>query len=304
MNKIAAKVARRIRKEKTRKVVELAAVRQGNKVAAEALASAKTPEALVDNGYDPVHAAYVSAQNLLSLVFEGLLEYKELDRFGDILAEADDLYFPSGPPMSPVTKSFFFTWSGLDLRLGIHKESLASIAIQLQHLLGIPAPLVQLWQNLSASRMGMYQHMGFDGEKVVLRELYGEQDVSVYVASGYRGKAGELWHVRLLPVAAELPSQKVAFTTPHVLTAGLAEWQGFFERASWKKLSKEMDYHELMRYGATRYYWLEFIHQAYLGMDPGGGAIYLAGVPDKGQSRPHFSQGYQAHLPEFSTLDK
>ena len=35
---------------------------------------------------------------------------------------AEDIYMPSGPPMSPLTKSYFLYWGFFDLCLGIMSD--------------------------------------------------------------------------------------------------------------------------------------------------------------------------------------
>jgi hypothetical protein len=50
----------------------------------------------------PAHAAYVRAQNQVSVMSEQFTGLKEMAPFVDIVAKAEDLYAPSAPPMSPL----------------------------------------------------------------------------------------------------------------------------------------------------------------------------------------------------------
>jgi len=59
--------------------------------------------------------------------------------------------------------------------------------------------------------------------------------------SGYRGRRGELWHVRVLPPPIPGTAEHVVFTTPYLLLEpGELDWQAYFRRtlpdrtASWK----------------------------------------------------------------------
>src|SRR3954454_6322857 len=70
----------------------------------------KSVEALVRSGHDPLHAAYVAAQNLTSFFAESVSSFPEFGPYCRIVAPAQDEYMPSGPPMSPLTMSYFTTW--------------------------------------------------------------------------------------------------------------------------------------------------------------------------------------------------
>jgi hypothetical protein len=58
-------------------------------------------------GCHPAYAAYVYAQNQVSVMSEQLTGLKEMAPFAHIVSEAEDLYLPSAPPMSPLTTSYF-----------------------------------------------------------------------------------------------------------------------------------------------------------------------------------------------------
>jgi hypothetical protein len=62
----------------------------------------------------PFHAVYVYAQNQISVMAEQLTELDELDCFVKLLSSAQDEYLPGGPPMSPLTQSFFTSWAFFD----------------------------------------------------------------------------------------------------------------------------------------------------------------------------------------------
>src|SRR6478609_9869428 len=64
-------------------------------------------EAWIKQGMDPVHAAYAFVQHVTSFFAEGTSRLPEMTKYARIVAEAEDEYMPSGPPMSPLPGSFF-----------------------------------------------------------------------------------------------------------------------------------------------------------------------------------------------------
>ena len=111
---------------------------------------------------------------------------------------------------------------------------------------------------------------------------------------------GELWFVRLLPDRTSGDIRAITFTTPYILTAGLAAWAHFFERQTIINgfADKTDSYEKLLNKGLNPDYWLEFIHQAYSNVTEGNKAILLAGLPDIAATRPHVSNKYEGRLPE------
>jgi hypothetical protein len=45
------------------------------------------------------------------------------------VTKAEDEYMPSGPPMSPLTGSYFWMWALCDLRIGRSVDTVASCQI-------------------------------------------------------------------------------------------------------------------------------------------------------------------------------
>lgn len=297
MHKIAGKVAKRFQKTSTKNVVSMEAYQH----AKHAITTIKKPEVLVHQGYQPVHACYVHAQNLLSVIVEGLLLFPELDRFNEVLGDAEEEYMPGGPPMSPVTTSYFTSWSSFDVPLGLHKETLISIVLELKHLLKLPADIVTLFEHFQHSRMGIYEHLGIDQTHVFLRDLVTQETFRVFNPTGYLGKPHELWFVRLLPNLVAPTEEKIGFTTPYVLTSEIKEWQAYFKRGIWRTQKKVLSDEYLLKYGLSPCYWLEYIMQAYSNINKEGTAILLYGVPDLSKTRPHFSTRFASRLPEYNT---
>ena len=78
------------------------------------------------------------------------------------------------------------------------------------------------------------------------------------------------------------------FTTPYaILWPGPDAWRAYFSR-TFPKVGRPSDpeaYEELMKYGLDRRYWSEYIFEAYVNHKPE--VIFLAGLPDVEESRPH-----------------
>ena len=102
---ITRRVIEALRRQMRMKVVDLAAFRAGQEHA-EALQKSVTPkEQLAET--QPAHAAYVYAQNQMSVMAEQLLQLPEMKSFVKQIGPAEDEYAPSWPPMSPISTSFF-----------------------------------------------------------------------------------------------------------------------------------------------------------------------------------------------------
>lgn len=251
-------------------------------------ADVKDIETLIEEGLDPVHAAYVSVQHITSAFAEDVSQLREMAVFSDAYCAAEDEYLPSGPPMSPLTGSFFTSWAFYDLQFSPN-ETLANCLIESSDVVGVaPHQLVAL-KNLCASRMGIYEHCGLDGRHVRLRELLTGDQFVCYNTSGYRGHEGELWYVRLLPpLEPELAPYHIAFTTPYVLIqTSKGDWISFLKRnlLNIKSADEREALYRLMKYGPEPNYWNEFVFKAYHHYQHD--AIFLAGIPDVQGSLPH-----------------
>jgi hypothetical protein len=100
--------------------------------------------------------------------------------------------------------------------------------------------------------------------------------------TGYRGTRGELWYVRVLPPPWP-GGEHVVFTTPYILLQPAErEWQAYFRRAV---PEGNTQYERHMKYGPARDYWTEFVFEAYV--NHRSEAIFLTGLPDVAESRPH-----------------
>jgi hypothetical protein len=108
-------------------MVDLAAFRAGQEYA-EVLQNSVTPKEQLAETH-PAHAAYVYAQNQMSVMAEQLLQLPEMKSFVKQIGPAEDEYMPSWPPMSPISTSFFVCWSTYDLGIGARRETLGQVII-------------------------------------------------------------------------------------------------------------------------------------------------------------------------------
>jgi hypothetical protein len=122
-------------------------------------------------GYDPLHAAYIAAQNFTGFFMEEVTKFPEFDSYWKIYGPTQKEYMPSGPPISPLTKSFFTTWAFFDLRSGPDGETIGTCLLDVAELLEMDPFMVETIRQFQDSRMGIYEHCGVADGRWRLREL-------------------------------------------------------------------------------------------------------------------------------------
>ena len=249
-------------------------------------------QSLVSRGYDPLHAVYIAVQNITSVFSECVSVLPELKSYYKTVEAAEDDYLPQGPPMSPLTGSYFTTWAFFDLRFGSDHETIGTCLLDLGDQLGIEAGMVEAVRQFQNSRMGIYEHCGTVGGQIHLEELVTGGKLTCICSSGYGGKPGELWYVRLCPPLADLAEYHVAMTTPYILTATTkTDWTAYLNRAmlGLETGDEGQRLHDLLKYGSWTRHWNEFVFLAYHHHQHD--AIFLAGIPDVKGSLPHAKKG-------------
>ncbi len=299
MGRIAGIIISEIKKYRNSKIVDF-----------KALQAAKMNVQLMEDElknsdfskHDPLHALYIYALNRASFFSERISEYPVCEELTEIGIEAEDLYLPGGPPMSPLTKSYFNGWILLDMAVGVEKETFTSIMIDIQKYLKEIPSIISIFENMQNSRMGLYINEGNDNRFVYLRELYTNKEIKTHVTSGYYGKRGELWFVRLLPPIGSGFDYFISLNTPYVIKkvkypkSSLKinnrtnyeekEWIDFINRNIEKTGQKDAEsalYH-FMKYGLSMFYWPEYIFQAYINYK--FDAVFLTGFPDRPETLP------------------
>lgn len=285
MGKIAKKLVKRLRDSRNQRVVSLKDYAEAKQ---EQESSVKDIKQLVEEGYDPLHASYVSAQNLTSLFAEVISELPELEEYYSIVGSAEDEYLPDGPPFSPLTRSYFTTWAFFDVQFGQDRETIGTCLLDSNKYLKIRPEMIEIIRQMQNSRMGIYEHYGIFNSKVILQELITGEEFYCHVPSEYLGKKGQLWYVRILPPIYNLVDYSVVFTTPYVfINATKMDWLAFLDRTlpKVKASNKKEALYMLMKYGTEYNYWNEYIFQAYY--NSLHNVVFLAGFPDIKESRPH-----------------
>jgi hypothetical protein len=243
---------------------------------------------LIADGFDPVHSSYLLVHHLASVLAVHVARLPELRDHAAEVEQAKNWYIPDGPPISPITASFFQSWSLFDHPIGNTIDTLGGCLIEASDIFSFNPDEIDVLMKLSASRMGIYEHQGLSENYVKLRELITDQEFVTHVPSGYRGRSGELWFVRLLPpLLPELATYHVAFTTPYVLIgATRSDWILFLRRniVITKAPREEEALCRFMKAGSSKNYWNEFVYLAYHHTLPN--AVFLAGIPDLRSTLP------------------
>ena len=213
----------------------------------------------------------------------------EMQAWAEVVGKAEDEYMPAGPPMSPLTGSYFWMWALYDLRIGNSTDTLAYCQIAANDVIQMNAHQLDAAKKMEASRMGIYEHIGINDPHIQLRELITNDNLTCHCPSGYVGTEGELWYVRLLPpLEPELAIYWIAMTTPYVLIDTIKEdWIAFLKRTMlhFDGPNDRTRLHHLMKYGSAPNYWNEFVFKAYHHHQHD--AIFLAGLPDLQDTLPH-----------------
>lgn len=281
---VARKLVAALRRQQRSKVVLLDAVRAGKAAGAEVSRAATTPL----EGLPLAHSIYMQVTNALTVMLESLQGAPELRKLAEKIAAAEDAYMPEGPPMSPLTASFFWNWALFDMPTGPKDETFASIIGEVGATFGMDPNFLSVLGLLGASRLGFHVHDGHEGRRVWLRELLTGERRSCVCASGHLGEPGELWLARVLPPPVADLQESVVITTPCVvLRPAVAEWQAFMRRTSPKTgvADEKAAYARLMKRGLSTEYWAEYVFEAYVNHRPE--VIFLEGLPDVDESRPH-----------------
>jgi len=250
--------------------------------------SVKNVKQLVDDGCDPLHAAYVAMQHLVSMFAESVSVLPELKAYCDIVGPAEEEYMPTGPPMSPLTGSYFICWAFFDLQFGPDRETIATCLLEVAEHLDYSADMIRVLELMQNSRMGIYKHCGNQRGLVRLAELVSRKEYLCHVPAGYSGEKGQQWLVRILPSVNDSLDYNVVFNTPYILMDQTeTDWTAFLKRTmlTMDEPNDAKALYILMKYGLETHYWNEYIFQAFHHSQ--SNAIFLTGLPDVEGSLPH-----------------
>ncbi|WP_341327729.1 hypothetical protein [Methylotuvimicrobium sp. KM2] len=78
------------------------------------------------------------------------------------------------------------------------KETLTTIILDLAHQLGLDEHMIEIIVAMQNSRMGIYEFIGRQNGRILLKELTKDSIIECICPAGYQGKRpGELWFVRI-----------------------------------------------------------------------------------------------------------
>jgi hypothetical protein len=285
---IAKKLVQRLWRLKQEKLVDLEAWKAGRSEARHIHASdAPSPEYAREY---PEAAAYTLVTNWVLGQLELMQGLPELKKFYREVQAAEEEYMPSGPPMSPLTRSYFWHWILYDFPIGPAREQFGAILHAIGSALEMDSTFLGLLATLVTSRMGVFARTGRSGKgrPIGLRELITCEKHEALCPAGHVGEEGEPWLVRVLPPPSSESRGGVVPITPYRLIAPAAsEWEAYFGRTLPSGAEQAVAYREHMKVGPSPRFWPEFIFEGYVNHEPD--VIVLAGLPDIPQSRPHSS---------------
>lgn len=237
-----------------------------------------------DNTGDPSFQTYAAALNIAGEFATQALDIFELIPFNNQVADIQEDYMPSYPPMSPVTSSFFQAWFVLDAQI---PQDGSTVGELFQKRLKNANELPLIWKSiglLNASYGSFYEVVDKEKNQVRLSEICSDREMRCWNSSGYEGKKGEVWYVRLLPPCLDGSDCWVTLNTPYVFEDDNRQaWEAYFHRALENEPSLKVS--QYLKHGKSFTYWLEFVFQSYAGHS--GNAVFLTGFPDDPASRPH-----------------
>lgn len=247
---------------------------------------------LIGQGYDISHAAFVHVLNFTSILSDHICTIDEARDYVDSIEKAADMYIPEGPPISPITNSYFSLWAIFDVLFGKPEETIGTCSIAFAKKAKLPKWIVDALVIMQSSRIGLYIHSGFESNFVKFRELGSQNIFLAHVPVDYKGNKGDVWLARLLPALFSPDNYFIVMTTPYVIRGNTEfDFLSYIERelermtSSREKISREDSYYKLFKYGPSMYHWNEYIFCSYLRHRRD--AIYLTGIPDIKESLPH-----------------
>ncbi len=264
-DKISGKIKRKFKKTKNDRIVNISELKSVKGRLSDIESCLQNILKKEEN--DPSHKIYIMAQNLLSYFSEDFSTLVEFIDYYDKAVEIEDEFLPAGPPMSPLTKTYFTFWCFCDLMFGEGKETICSIF----HDLGVESEfdetILQAISNLNSSYMGFYSHMGFEDDFIILNEIITNKSFRCICPSGYKGKKDEVWYLRIVPNLDQVYSYYIAINTPYIILNYTArDWIDFFQRQGIKSKDGESEkkLYSFLKDNSDFKYWHNYIMDAYV----------------------------------------
>ncbi len=214
-----------------------------------------------------------------------------LNDFNNKICDKQDEYMPSGPPMSPITKTFFSSWMALDALIN-EKFTLGllfSRYIQEKKVMGYAAKAMD---NLNDSFVSLYQVVGGDLKKTILWDIVEKREIEAsipiydYSVATYSPAIGEVWYARILPPLNEEQFVHTVLGTPLIFRHTTRDdWEGYLSRRIAGKDQSTEGLKKHFKHGDTFGSWLEFVLQTYVNHTRE--VIFAQGLPDINESRTY-----------------
>jgi hypothetical protein len=236
---------------------------------------------------DPLYAAYMHAirvfYNIFMAISEGSSFSNKFDTLIETIENLEEIYMPDGPPLSPLSMSYFSSWSYFDLSLDEERETLIDVVRAVLDN-GNENP-DKLFENLSESYTCFFVIIGIDGKIFQLREFFTNKEYDVFLPTNYKWQKGDIVYTRILPSPIKKVNYCSSIMTPYKVNGSIDEWMLFFKRHIKNKENANKEYYKFMKYGPSQNYWNEYIMDAYNGYN--SDVIFLTGIPDLPKTLPH-----------------
>ncbi len=281
MGKISNRFRNLFNDQLSQKVIDIAALRQGKVQASENMNSIVSVEKLVAEGKCPSEAVYLNMQNLTSVLLEGLIMLPPANSMYRFFSKQEDLYEPGYPPHSPITNSYYNLWLQFDAAFGDDNETIGSCIVDLSDILQIKDIQKTALQNFCESRMGIYEIMKANSDKVYsLREFLTDKSFDVKFDVHFSGQVGEIVYMRILPNLFDARLSTTLGVPYQLVGYSENEWKTYFKKQGIEIGSEnfEKKLYNHMKYPKDKNYWIEFTLWAYMQHRPD--VIYLTGLPD------------------------
>ncbi len=237
----------------------------------------------------PGQAAWSRIYTALAKLTHVCLSRRALHSTNDFFDELEIQYMPGGPPMSPVTDSFFMTWQVCDLDLG-KGETLATIATELAALLGLRNMQAD-FRAFARSYCGLYEVQSEAKGVIRVVDLHTGAERDVRVVDTMPCAPGTLWWTRLLP-PRKPGDHWTSIGTPYILVGPnvVSQWRAYFDRvlAGVPEAGRAQAYVQHLKAGPHSTFWLDYVMDGYVGQH--GICVELTGIPDRPDSLPHSEQ--------------
>lgn len=234
---------------------------------------------------------YVITQNLLSIFIGIVSQYRDFLAFNKEYTRQENIYMPQGPPMSPLTRSYFTYRFLADYRLDDEPvETLCSLFIKIcNHFdLNIDRRILDAVRFAGDSSMGVYSVEKGRDTLMSLSDVVTGDTFECHCPSGYKGCVNDVLLVRVVPDVYDRNTPSTMVITPYVIiNYPKNAWIDFFKRQGITKTDEDFltRYHRLCKYGNAKLDWNEYIMDAYVNHSQS--YIVLTGMPDIRGTKPH-----------------